>query len=179
MPQVAVIVLSYNSLEETTKPCLESIFAAQTDADFEVLVVDNASTDNTREYLQQLQARQGNLKLIFNRENKGFPAGNNVGIRAAEADFYVLLNSDTRVTDYWLDKMLAFAGACRGRLAGAGHKHRRQRASNLSAGRRSAGRYSIGQPACLRPGRQLVLHLLAGFFLRDDPQRGFPDDRSF
>jgi GT2 family glycosyltransferase len=98
-------------LEETTKPCLESIFAAQTDSDFEVLVVDNASTDNTQDYLQQLQARHDNLKLIFNRENKGFAAGNNVGIRAAEADFHVLLNSDTRVTDYWLDKMLAFAAA--------------------------------------------------------------------
>jgi GT2 family glycosyltransferase len=111
MTKVTIIVLSYNLLEETTKPCLESIFAAQTDSDFEVLVVDNASTDNTRDYLRQLQARHENLKLIFNRENKGFAAGNNVGIRAAEADFYVLLNSDTRVTDHWLDKMLAFAAA--------------------------------------------------------------------
>ncbi len=111
MIQAAVIVLSYNSLEETTKPCLESIFAAQTDSDFEVLVVDNASTDNTRDYLQQLQARHANLKLILNRENKGFAGGNNLGIRAAEADFCVLLNSDTRVTDHWLDKMLAFAAA--------------------------------------------------------------------
>ena len=111
MAQVAVIVLSYNSLDETTKPCLESIFAAQTEADFEVLVVDNASTDDTRDYLQQLQARHANLKLILNSENKGFAGGNNAGIRAAEADFHVLLNSDTRGADYWLDKMLAFAGA--------------------------------------------------------------------
>ncbi len=111
MSQAAIIVLSYNSLEETTKPCLESIFAAQNSCDFEVLVVDNASTDNTREYLRELQARHVNLKLVFNTENKGFAGGNNVGIRAAEADFYVLLNSDTRVTDHWLDKMLAFAAA--------------------------------------------------------------------
>jgi GT2 family glycosyltransferase len=109
MAHVAVIVLSYNSLEETTKPCLESIFAAQTDAHFEVLVVDNASTDDTPNYLRQLQPRHANLKLILNSENKGFAAGNNAGIRAADADFYVLLNSDTRVTDHWLDKLLAFA----------------------------------------------------------------------
>jgi GT2 family glycosyltransferase len=111
MTQAAVIVLSYNSLEETTKPCLESIFAAQNGSDFEVLVVDNASTDNTRDYLRQSQSRHANLKLILNSENKGFAGGNNMGIRAAEADFYVLLNSDTRVTDHWLDKMLAFAAA--------------------------------------------------------------------
>jgi GT2 family glycosyltransferase len=111
MHKVAVVVLSYNLLEQTTKPCLESIFAARTDADFEVVVVDNASTDNTPDYLRQLQTRQGNLKLVFNPENLGFAAGNNAGIRAAETDFYVLLNSDTIVTDHWLDKMLAFAAA--------------------------------------------------------------------
>jgi GT2 family glycosyltransferase len=109
MPEVAVIILSYNSLEETTKPCLESIFAASTDCDFEVLVVDNASTDNTREYLQGLQAAHPNLKLLLNEENLGFARGNNQGVQAIEADFYVLLNSDTQVTGHWLDKLLAFA----------------------------------------------------------------------
>jgi len=109
MSKAAVIVLSYNLLEETTKPCLESIFAAQTGADFEVLVVDNASTDGTRDYLLRLQAQHANLKLVFNRENLGFAAGNNAGIRAAKADFIVLLNSDAKVTDHWLDDMLAFA----------------------------------------------------------------------
>ena len=111
MSQAAVIVLSYNSLEETTKPCLESVFSAQTDAQFEVLVVDNASTDNTRDYLREMQGRHANLKLVLNPENKGFAGGNNQAVRAADADFYVLLNSDTRVTDHWLDKMLAFAAA--------------------------------------------------------------------
>ena len=111
MSKVAVIVLSYNALEETTKPCLESIFTAQTECDCEVVVVDNASTDNTRDYLQQMQVRHANLKLILNQENKGFAGGNNSGIHTANADFYVLLNSDTRVTDHWLDKMLAFADA--------------------------------------------------------------------
>ncbi|MGD0382049.1 MAG: glycosyltransferase [Thermoguttaceae bacterium] len=111
MPKVAVIVLSYNLLEETTKPCLESIFNAKSDCDFEVVAVDNASSDGTREHLQALKNSHPNLKLILNTENKGFAGGNNMGIRAAEADFYVLLNNDTRVSDYWLDKMLAFAAA--------------------------------------------------------------------
>lgn len=109
MSEVAVIVLSYNSLEGTTKPCLESIYNARTDCAFEVVVVDNSSTDNTREYLRELQAAHGNLKLVFNQENLGFAGGNNAGIRAVEADYYLLLNSDTRATDHWLDKMLAFA----------------------------------------------------------------------
>ena len=115
--QAAVIVLSYNSLEETTKPCLESVFSAQTDAHFEVLVVDNASTDDTRDYLREMQGRHANLKLVLNPENKGFAGGNNQAVRAADADFYVLLNSDTRVTDHWLDKMLAFAAGRTARWA--------------------------------------------------------------
>src|SRR3972149_359743 len=109
MTEVAIVILSYNYLDETTKPCLESIFSAQTDCTFEVVVVDNASTDNTREYLQGFQARHPNLKLLFEEENLGFARGNNAGIRAVEADHYVLLNSDVLVTDHWLDKLLAFA----------------------------------------------------------------------
>ncbi len=178
MPKVIIIVLSYNSLEETTKPCLESIFAAQSDADFEVLVVDNASTDDTRDYLQQLQAQHANLKLILNRENKGFAGGNNAGIRAADADFYVLLNSDTRVTDHWLDKMLAFANehpevGLLGPVSNTG----RQRA-NYCICRPEIRSPSFKPAAVMPPGRKkLVLHFFAGLFLRDDPQRGLPENR--
>jgi GT2 family glycosyltransferase len=71
-------------------------------------VVDNASTDGTREYLKKAASEHNNLKYIFNEENLGFAAGNNIGIKSTEADHYVLLNSDTIVTDQWLDKMAGF-----------------------------------------------------------------------
>lgn len=108
MGKVAIIILSYNSLDETTKPCLESIYACKTKIDFETVVVDNLSIDGTRNYLESIQNQYANLHLIFNEHNYGYAKGNNIGIRSIQADYYVLLNSDTIVTDYWLDKFVNF-----------------------------------------------------------------------
>ncbi len=108
MPKVSVIILSYNSLEETTKPCLESIYNCKTNIDFATVVVDNLSTDGTRDYLESICDNYKNLHLIFNDNNYGYAKGNNIGICSIQADYYVLLNSDTIVTDYWLDKFVEF-----------------------------------------------------------------------
>ncbi len=110
MTTVAIVVLTYNSLEETTKPCVESIYRAKTVIDFELVLVDNCSVDGTREYIQQIAATHENISVILNHSNLGYAAGNNIGIRATEASYYVLLNSDTLVTDCWLDKLVAFLG---------------------------------------------------------------------
>lgn len=106
--KVAIIILSYNLLDKTTKPCIESIYKARTHCDFEVLVVDNLSTDGTRDYLLKAKDEYKNLRLLFNEQNLGFAGGNNAGMKAIQADYYILLNSDTIVTDYWIDKIVDF-----------------------------------------------------------------------
>jgi GT2 family glycosyltransferase len=106
--KVAIIILSYNLLDKTTKPCIESIYRAKTHCDFEVLVVDNLSTDGTRDYLLSAKDEYKNLRLLFNEQNLGFAGGNNAGMKAIQADYYILLNSDTIVTDYWIDKIVDF-----------------------------------------------------------------------
>ncbi|HPZ08938.1 MAG TPA: glycosyltransferase [Candidatus Eremiobacteraeota bacterium] len=108
MEKISIIILSYNSLEETTKPCLQSIYKVKTLIPFEVIVVDNFSTDGTRDYLLSVCNKYNNFRYILNDKNYGFSGGNNIGIRAAEGDYYILLNSDTIVTDYWLDKIDRF-----------------------------------------------------------------------
>ncbi len=100
-PRVSVIVLTYNNLD-FTKACLHSIEAESNWANLEVIVVDNASTDGTPEYLEAWADGVAGRKVILNKANLGFSAGNNVGLAAASGDFLILLNNDTYVTRSWV-----------------------------------------------------------------------------
>jgi GT2 family glycosyltransferase len=106
MPKASIIILSYNGLNETTAPCLQSIFSETTWDDYEVIVVDNNSSDNTAAYLVELQEREPRLRYVLNASNRGFAGGNNDGIRIASGDYIILLNSDTLVTRNWLEGLL-------------------------------------------------------------------------
>ena len=83
--------------------CLDSL-AVQTFSDFEVVVVDNGSTDGSVEYLSSLAFRRP-LRLIENSENRGFCAANNQGFAAAEGEFFALLNNDAEADPGWLQAM--------------------------------------------------------------------------
>ena len=103
-PAVSVIVLTWNGLE-VSRRCIESILELTDHPDFEVVVVDNGSTDGTVEYLRGVP----DIKLIENGRNLGFVGGNNVGIRASTTDV-VLLNNDTEmIQPDWLERMQALA----------------------------------------------------------------------
>ena len=95
----SIIILSYNTLE-LTRMCLESI-RAHTPEKYEIIVVDNASADGSLEYLRE----QADVRLIENKENMGFPKGCNQGLALAEGDSLLLLNSDTVVTEHWLENL--------------------------------------------------------------------------
>jgi GT2 family glycosyltransferase len=107
MPGTSIIVVSHNGLHETTAPCLRSIFGHTTGMEYEVVAVDNNSTDGTVAYLTDLMVAEPRLRCVFNSSNRGFAGGNNDGIRIATGDFLVLLNSDTMVTPGWLNGLLA------------------------------------------------------------------------
>jgi len=104
--KASVVVVTYNGLEETTVPCLESVLGQTRGAELEVVVVDNHSSDGTPEYVRGLATSDSRVRCVLNTENRGFAGGNNDGIRAATGDFIVLLNSDTIVTEGWLDGLL-------------------------------------------------------------------------
>ncbi len=99
--KASIIILTYNNLEYT-RQCLESVFSKTDWPDFEVILVDNASTDGTQIYLNELASRHTNLRLILNSENMGFARGNNLGAAQAIGDILVFLNNDTIVTQGWL-----------------------------------------------------------------------------
>jgi len=108
MKEVSIIIVSFNGLLETTKPCVESIFEHTVGLDYEIIVVDNASQDATPDFLKQTAAVQPRLRWFGNRSNLGYAAANNLGLAAAQGDCLVLLNSDTIVTDQSIAKLASF-----------------------------------------------------------------------
>lgn len=97
--QVSIVIPAFNGLKYT-RMCLESI-RKNTVHPYELIVVDNGSTDGTREYIKE----QNDVRLIENHENRGYPAACNQGIVASAAPYILLLNNDVIVTEYWLSRM--------------------------------------------------------------------------
>lgn len=103
--QVDIILITYNNLH-ATKLCLESIFKNTLWPNYRIVIVDNASADGTRAYLEELQKEHDNITLVLNETNTGFSGGNNQGIQASDGDYVVLLNNDTVVTRGWLTRLV-------------------------------------------------------------------------
>jgi O-antigen biosynthesis protein len=102
----SIILVTHNQ-SAYTKACIESI-RLRTDEAYELIVVDNGSTDET---LDSLRSMSG-VVLIDNDTNRGFPAAANQGIASAKGDNILLLNNDTLVTTGWLRRMLAALHSC-------------------------------------------------------------------
>ncbi len=111
MARATIIIISYNSFEDTTQPCIESLYACRSQVPFQTVIVDNGSDSATIEKLRSLETQFDRLTVIYNAVNAGFAGGNNIGIQHSVSDYYVLLNNDTLVTDYWLDKLIGFLEA--------------------------------------------------------------------
>ncbi|MBP2643696.1 MAG: rhamnosyltran: rhamnosyltransferase [Firmicutes bacterium] len=93
----SIVILTRNKLDYS-KLCLDSIREYTPVGDYEIIVVDNHSTDGTVEWLKS----QPDLRLVLNSENRGFPAGCNQGLKLAKGNSVLLLNNDTVVTPNWL-----------------------------------------------------------------------------
>lgn len=96
-PKTSIIMLTHNQLEYT-KLCVSSIREFTEPGSYELIIVDNQSTDGTKEWLKE----QKDIRVIYNDYNAGFPAGCNQGIRIAKGEQILLLNNDTIVTSNWL-----------------------------------------------------------------------------
>ncbi|MBB5336841.1 glycosyltransferase [Pectinatus brassicae] len=98
--KTSIIILTYNKLEYT-KLCINSIRYYTAGNDYEIIVIDNGSTDNTAEWLKQ----QNDIISICNKANKGFSGGCNQGIKIATGTEILLLNNDTIVVPNWLSNL--------------------------------------------------------------------------
>lgn len=108
-PRASIIVVTHNNVG-LTELCLESLLRHTNHPQYEVIVVDNASTDGTPAYLRHMATRHAELTVIFNRENRGFSAANNQGLARSTGSHLVLLNNDTVVPSGWLPRLLRHLG---------------------------------------------------------------------
>ncbi len=124
MPAISVVVLNYNG-KRYLESCLGSL-EKQTFRDFEVILVDNGSSDGSVEYVEDNFPW---VRVIALEENLGFCGGNNVGIRAARGEYVALLNNDTEVEPRWLEELKTAlnnndqVGFCASRMLVHGQPH--------------------------------------------------------
>lgn len=105
-PQVSIVLTAYNEWKYTYE-CLKSILQTKTNIEYEVIVGDNASTDETREIEQYVE----NIRVVRQRENIGYLRNCNETAKAAKGECMVLLQNDTKMlSDYWLDRLVDTCG---------------------------------------------------------------------
>jgi len=102
--EVSVIIINYNTFKMTSK-CIDTVIAFTKKNTFEIILVDNASTDGSKEYF----SGDERVKYIYLDKNIGFGRANNVGIYKAKGKYIFLLNSDTLLIDDAIKQLFDFA----------------------------------------------------------------------
>src|SRR3989344_9156800 len=95
---LSIVIVNFNT-KAITLACLESLYQYTAGLDFEVIVVDNASSDGSAEMLSKFESKHKNFKLIRSTTNIGFGAGNNLGAKEAKGEYLLFLNSDTLLVE--------------------------------------------------------------------------------
>ncbi|MGH2614589.1 MAG: glycosyltransferase [Thermomicrobiales bacterium] len=103
-PRASIVVITWDNLAYT-RMCLASIFENTEYPNYELIVIDNASTDGTVEELKRITGEIPQVRAIFNDHNAGFGPANNQGLAAATGDILVLLNNDTVAPRGWLTRL--------------------------------------------------------------------------
>ncbi len=107
MKDFSIVIVSYNT-KKLLLGCIGSILRFTKDIEYEIIVVDNASTDGSQDAVEGLKDTGGKIRLIRNKENLGFAAGNNQGWKDAAGEFVLFLNSDTEISDGVISNMVSW-----------------------------------------------------------------------
>lgn len=105
--QLSIIILNYN-VRHFLELCVLSVQNAVQNLDAEIIVIDNNSPDDSCEMMKQ---RFPDVKLIENKENSGFPKGNNIGVAQAQGEYICILNPDTVVAEDTFERILNFVSS--------------------------------------------------------------------
>lgn len=100
--RVSIVIPTFNKVE-LTQGCLTSLIENTPDDLYEVVIVDNASSDGTRDLLQQLD---GDVRIVLNQTNEGFGPACNKGAALSTGEFVCFLNNDTEVRAGWLENLV-------------------------------------------------------------------------
>jgi len=103
--KVSIIIPVFNKVEYT-KQCIHAIIRNTPAQLFDIIIIDNASTDDTKSYLQGLS---GDVRIITNEQNVGYTIACNQGAAVAQGKYLVLLNNDTVPQPGWLESLIKLA----------------------------------------------------------------------
>lgn len=101
-PQVSIVILNLNKSALTIE-CLQHLWRHTTGHTYEIVVVDNGSTDTEFAYLADYA---GLFRLVRLKKNRYFGEGNNIGVEASKGKYIVFLNNDAFVTESWLEPLI-------------------------------------------------------------------------
>lgn len=101
---VSIIIINYNTMQMTSE-CIDSVIANTTGIKYEIVLVDNASTDGSKEFFEN----DNRVKYIYSDINRGFGGGNNLGVKYAEGKYVFLLNSDTLLRNNAIKMLFDFS----------------------------------------------------------------------
>lgn len=104
-PKVSVIMVSFNTYAFTIST-IESVIKYSNWPNLEIIVVDNNSSDLSPKYFYKAQKLYPQLQVIYNSTNLGFATANNIGLKNATGEYIILLNSDTIVTNNWIENLI-------------------------------------------------------------------------
>jgi GT2 family glycosyltransferase len=114
MTDVSIVIVNWNA-KGYLRDCLRSIAEQTRECSYEIIVVDNASTDGSQ---AMLEAEFPSVRAIFSEENLGFAGGNNEGLRVASGRYVLLLNPDTLILNGAIDTCVAYADTLRDEKVG-------------------------------------------------------------
>ena len=112
---ISIIIVNYNTLH-VLRPCLDSIIEQTIGIDYEIIVVDNGSTDGSIEAL----SADSRITLISTGENLGFGRAHNKGLEQAKGEYIFFLNSDTLLKNNAIKMLYDFAKQYQGKLGALG-----------------------------------------------------------
>jgi GT2 family glycosyltransferase len=102
--KLSIIIVAYNSFGYLRK-CLDSIYSYPPETSFDIIVVDNASSDGTGKYIKN---RRPGVILVSNEKNKGFAAASNQAINATDSRYILLINSDCEVFEGSIERLVDY-----------------------------------------------------------------------
>lgn len=100
-PFISIVIANYNG-ERYLRTCLTSLLKSSFITDYEILVIDNNSTDDSLKIIREFQKKDSKIKVLKNKSNKGVPFSRNKAIKKAKGDILVFLDNDTKVDKDWL-----------------------------------------------------------------------------
>jgi GT2 family glycosyltransferase/Flp pilus assembly protein TadD len=117
--RVSIIIPVYNHIDYT-RQCLKAVEESAPATPYEIIIVDNGSTDGTEDFLRQ-EEEAGRLRAIFNKKNIGFAGACNQGAKVASSEYLLFLNNDTEPKKGWLEPLIKIMERDR-TVAGVGSK---------------------------------------------------------